>query len=71
VSKEKDLLADYLSREELAVAFHVKPRTISEWIGKPNGLPHTKLGRSYFFQIDAVRAWLERRTSARNKNRAR
>jgi excisionase family DNA binding protein len=59
----------YWSREELAGKLNVTKRTVSEWIARPDGLPHMKLGRNYYFKPDDVRDWLERKMRSRNRLR--
>jgi hypothetical protein len=67
----QSLLADWLNRQELAAALGVKERTISEWIARPDGLPHAVVGKRYYFRIDLIREWLERRIRVRNATKSR
>ncbi len=65
------VLDGYVDRPTLARQLRVRPETISLWVAKPDGLPHIKFGRSYYFKVEAVRQWLERRTRVRNQIKAR
>src|SRR5437016_3763719 len=64
------LLDGYLTRDEVAAQFGVTKRTVSEWIGKPDGMAHAKVGKRYYFKIDDVRDWLARRVRNRNRTRS-
>jgi len=61
-----DLLSNYLNRIELADELGVKPRTVSEWVKMPNGLPYSKVGRAYLFNRERVLAWIDARNMQRN-----
>ena len=37
------------------------PSPITEWCDEPNGLPHVKRGRVYYFKFDLARRWIENR----------
>ena len=65
------ILAGYVDRAELARQFNLKPRTISEWIARPNGLPHLKLGKKLYFRVADVHRWLEARIRVRNEIKKR
>lgn len=65
----QSVLDGYVNRVELAEQLKVKPRTISEWIARPDGLPHVKLGKAYFFRLADVTAWVEGRICVRNKTK--
>lgn len=65
-----NILEGYADRDTLAASFGVAPRTITRWMGQPDGLPHVHLGGRTLFKIDSVRAWLagrEKRIGAKAK----
>ena len=53
-----DLLADWISREELARALGVKPDTLARWEARREGPPCTRIGRKTFYRRAAVRDWI-------------
>ena len=55
MAEKSELLADFLTKEELAAEFGVTPRTIDNWIKA--GLPFIKLGGRRF-RIETTRHWI-------------
>ena len=53
------ILAGYLTREDLAKALHRSVRTIDRWAVSRIGPPKVKIGRLILYRIDAVRNWLD------------
>lgn len=67
----RDLLAGYLTRDQLASQLGVTVRTLGRWMAQPNGLPYTTLGARTLFRIDAVKEWIasrERRPNPRRRS---
>jgi excisionase family DNA binding protein len=64
------LLADYLTREELAKELRVTPRTINRWRDMPDGIPCTEIGGRVLYRRAAIEQWLkahERQPNPRRK----
>ncbi|MBW6496065.1 MAG: helix-turn-helix domain-containing protein [Burkholderiaceae bacterium] len=53
-----DLLADWISREQLAQALGLKSDTLARWEARREGPPCTRLGRKTFYRRASVQAWL-------------
>jgi len=51
-------LAEFVTKEELAQLLRRRPRTIERWTGKPDGLPHVRLGKEPLYHLPAVRDWI-------------
>lgn len=63
------LLADYLTRDELAAELRVTTRTIARWELQPDGLPSTTLGGRKLYRRASVLAWIEGREKKPNPRR--
>ena len=63
------LLAGYLERLEAAREFKVSARTVSEWIDRPDGLPHLRLGKRIYIPVAAAREWIAKRIRQRNPSK--
>jgi hypothetical protein len=59
MSSTENVLADYLSRAELATQLGKTERTLARWAELRVGPPITNIGRQPRYQIDSVRAWLK------------
>jgi hypothetical protein len=65
----EDLLSDYITRTQLAIALKVAERTISRYENQPDGLPSTTIGGRRYYRLPAVKAWLEARERRPNPRR--
>ena len=55
------VLADYLTRSELAAQLDITVRTLQQWQKDRTGPPLTMIGQRTFYRVGAVRDWLEAR----------
>lgn len=53
------LMADYLSRDQLAKELRISVRTLNKWAVLRCGPPKVRIGSRCFYRRDAVRAWIE------------
>ena len=53
------VLADYLSRDQLAAELDVTTRTISRWRWNRKGPPATRIAGRVLFRRSDVLAWIE------------
>ena len=53
-----DLLADWISREQLARALGLTADTLSRWEARRQGPPSTRIGRKTFYRRAAVGDWI-------------
>ena len=60
--KTAPVLADWISREELAEELGLKVDTLRRWDLKRIGPAFTKAGRRVLYSREAVNAWLKSRT---------
>ena len=65
------LLDRYVNRHELAAQLGVSWRTICRYEDERDGLPSLRIGRRKMYNLESVRAWLERRERSRNPTRSR
>jgi hypothetical protein len=56
-----NLLADFLSQDELAAELKICKRTLDRWRRLDEGPPVTKLGRRIFYRRSSLQAWLHAR----------
>jgi hypothetical protein len=59
MSSVEDVLADYLTRPELAKQLGKTERTLARWAELRIGPPITRTGREPRYHIDSVRTWLK------------
>jgi predicted DNA-binding transcriptional regulator AlpA len=59
------LLADWISRHDLAISLGVSEDTLWRWDMRRTGPQSIKLGRKVFYRRSTVRSWLEAREQAR------
>lgn len=52
------LLAEWISREDLAEELMVKPDTLARWEARREGPPCMRLGRKVYYRQSSVRDWL-------------
>ena len=48
----------YVPEDELAPVIRKSPRTLQRWRRLGEGPPHTKIGRTVYYNLEAVRKWL-------------
>lgn len=53
-----DLLADWISREQLARALGLTVDTLSRWEARRQGPPCTRIGRKSFYRRAAIQEWI-------------
>jgi predicted DNA-binding transcriptional regulator AlpA len=53
-----DLLADWISRDQLARALGLTADTLSRWEARRQGPPSTRIGRKTFYRRAAVQEWI-------------
>lgn len=58
---EADILAEYLTEQQLAEQLHVSTMTLKRWRALREAPPVTRLGRKILFRRDAVEKWLAAR----------
>ena len=56
-----DILADYLPRTEAAGALGKSDRTLARWENQRIGPAVTYIGRTPYYSVRALQAWLEAR----------
>ena len=57
MSKEP-ILADYLTKQELAADLRRNPRTLDRWAALGMGPPRTRVGRKVLYRRASVQKWL-------------
>ena len=72
-SDKPSILGGYLSRSELAAELNRTVRTLERWELHRIGPACTHIGKSPYYRVDAVRAWLlsQEREQVREKSRPR
>jgi len=58
---ETSVLADFISRAELARMLHRSVRTLCRWEAERYGPPVTRFGDSIYYRRSSVLSWLDRR----------
>ena len=53
-----EILADFVTREKLAVEIDRSPRTLDRWHKQNIGPPRTKVGNLVLYRVAAVQRWL-------------
>ncbi len=53
------LLANYVSREQLAAELHVTKRTLDRWAWHRNGPKSVRIGARCYYDRREVLAWIE------------
>jgi predicted DNA-binding transcriptional regulator AlpA len=59
-----DLLADWISREQLAHALGLTADTLSRWEARRQGPPCTRIGRKAFYRRTAIQEWIRAQEQA-------
>jgi hypothetical protein len=57
--REQSLLADYYDEEEAAKQLRHTVRALRSWRGQQRGPAWIKIGKSVFYKISAIEAWLK------------
>lgn len=58
MSNAEPILAEFLTREELACELRRNPRTLDRWDVLGIGPPRTLVGRQIFYRRSSVQRWL-------------
>lgn len=66
-----DLLAEFVTRDELAKILDMSPRTLYRYSTMPNGLPFVMIGGRVHYRLPSVKKWLESRENQPNPTNAR
>ena len=61
MSITENLLADFLTQDEVAAELKISERTLDRWRRLDEGPPITKLGRRVLYRRPSLQAWLCRR----------
>ena len=64
VEEVPDLLADWISREQLARALDLTTDTLSRWEARRQGPPCTHIGRKIFYRRAAIQEWIRSQEQA-------
>jgi hypothetical protein len=71
-TRDRDpLLADYLTKAELAAELGIHERTLDRWHTARTGPPRTVIGRDILYRRGAVLAWLANRERSFEDHRER
>ncbi len=60
-----NLLADWLSRDQLAGELGVASDTLARWEARHEGPPCTRIGRKVFYRRTSVEAWIRAQEQVR------
>lgn len=66
-----DLLAGWISREDLAAQLGFTPDTLARWAARHEGPPCTRIGRRVLYRRAAVLDWIRTLEQARPAPKAR
>ncbi|MCV2889438.1 helix-turn-helix transcriptional regulator [Ruegeria aquimaris] len=66
-----DLLADWISREQLAYALGLTTDTLSRWEARRKGPPCTRIGRKVYYRRAAVQDWIRAQEQAHPVRKSR
>ncbi len=55
----KSVMAEFLTRDEMAEQFGVSVRTLDRWHQLGRGPPRFKIGRKWLYRVRAYRDWIE------------
>ena len=64
VEEVPDLLADWISREQLARALDLTTDTLSRWEARRQGPPCTRIGRKAYYRRAAIQEWIRSQEQA-------
>ena len=71
VEEVPDLLADWISREQLARALDLTTDTLSRWEARRQGPPCTRIGRKIFYRRAAIQEWIRAQEQAHPVRKSR
>ncbi len=60
-----NLLADWISRDQLAGELGVASDTLARWEARHEGPPCTRIGRKVFYRRTSVEAWIRAQEQVR------
>ncbi len=66
-----NLLADWISRDQLAQELGLKPDTLARWEARRQGPPCTRLGRKTLYRRAAVQDWIRAQEQAHPVRKSR
>ena len=66
-----NLLADWISREQLAGELGIARDTLARWEARQLGPPCTRIGRKVFYRRASVEAWINAQEQSRPAARTR
>lgn len=66
-----NLLAGWISREDLAEELMVKPDTLARWEARREGPPCMRIGRKVYYRQSSDRDWLLSREQSQPKRKGR
>ena len=66
-----NLLADWISRDQLAQELRLKPDTLARWEARRQGPPCTRLGRKTLYRRAAVQDWIRAQEQAHPVRKSR
>lgn len=66
-----NLLADWISRDQLARELGLKPDTLARWEARRQGPPCTRLGRKTLYRRAAVQDWIRAQEQAHPVRKSR
>lgn len=66
-----NLLADWISREQLAAELGLTRDTLARWEARQLGPPCTRIGRKVFYRRASVEAWISAQEQSRPAARTR
>ena len=66
-----DILADYITRKDLAAQLGRSVRSLERWEEERTGPDVTRVGRSVLYRVDSVRDWLRSREQPMIANKRR
>ncbi|WP_372841699.1 helix-turn-helix transcriptional regulator [Phaeovulum sp.] len=66
-----NLLADWISREQLARELGLTPDTLARWAARREGPPCTRIGRKTFYRRASVQDWIHAQEQTHPVRRSR
>lgn len=59
VGQQSQILANFITRKQLADSLPVSIRTLDRWHAARRGPPRIKQGKLILYRVEAVRLWLQ------------
>lgn len=66
-----NLLADWISRDQLAGELGIASDTLARWESRHEGPPCTRIGRKVFYRRGSVEAWIRAQEQVRPSPKTR